>query len=235
PRIGMAAVQVLLHNDVQVVAPPLRCCGRAHLDAGDLPGAAANMRANVAALHAYVKRGYTVVCPQPSCSLHLKRTLPWLVATPEAERTAAAVRDLGEYLLDLHGAGRLETGFGPGRHRYLYHHACRLRAQDAPPGSALLRLLPQAAVQETAACSGMDGLWGLMRENFDASIGLAAEMIDQVDGARDEVVVCDCSQSALQLEQLRGRPARHTIEVIRDAYGLSVDGRVPDRKGAARG
>jgi Fe-S oxidoreductase len=229
PEIGRAAVQVLVHNDVEVICPPMRCCGMPYLDSGDLASAQANMEANVKALLPYLDRGYTVVVPQPTCSLTTKQKLPWVLGSEEARRVAEATRDLAEYLMELHAQGKLRTDFARPGGRFAYHHPCHLKAQNIGTKSRdLLALIPEAEVRLVDRCSGMDGTWGMKVPYYEESLKVAKKLFRDL-GEGQEEVVSDCTLSGLQIQQGMGRSVRHPVEVLRDAYGLPQDGSIPAR------
>jgi Fe-S oxidoreductase len=230
PEIGRAAVQVLLHNGVEVVAPPARCCGMPNLDSGNIEDAKANMEANVRAFLPWVERGYRIVIPQPTCSMTFKHKVPWVLGTDASRRVAGATRDLGEYLMELRKEGGLRLDFPDGGGRYAYHLPCHLKAQNIGTKSRdLLALIPGAQVRLVERCSGMDGTWGMKGEFFDESLKVAAKLFREIEEVEGEVLVSDCTLSGLQIRQGLGRPARHPVEVLRDAYGLPRNGEIQQK------
>ena len=87
--------------------------------------------------------------------------------------------------------------------------------------------LTGAKVQLIEKCSGHDGTWGAKVEFFDLSMKIAKKAARDIEEDAVDMVVSDCPLSALQLDQVRGitqdstKTARHPIQIIRDAYGLS--------------
>src|SRR5262249_14735345 len=79
-----------------------------------------------------------------------------------AERVAAHVFDLGEYLTGLHVAGQLDQRFGAGLGRVAYHAPCHLRVQEIGfKARDLLRLVPDTSVEVLERCTGMGRHLGL--------------------------------------------------------------------------
>jgi Fe-S oxidoreductase len=118
PQIGQAAFRVLRHNDCQVAAPELRCCGMPALDGGDIRRATEAAKDNVRALLPWVEQGYSIAAINPTCSLMMKEEYPELLdnsAEPAlrdaARKVAAATRDLGEYLFERRQAGEFKEDF----------------------------------------------------------------------------------------------------------------------------
>lgn len=224
PEIAVAATQVLLHNDVKVMSPPTRCCGLHHLEAGNLEGARANAEANIRALRPYVESGFAVIVLQPACAHMMKVKVPWLLGSHESEKVAEAVRTLGEFLLELHGAKRLRHDFSGQGQRFVLHRTCLERALGGDGGDGLLDLIPGTRTRVVERCSGMGGLWGLRARHDEAVRQGGASFFSELDKGRGEVVVSDCIFTGLRIEERMGTRARHLAEVLRDAHGLSPKG-----------
>ena len=216
---GTAAVRVLWRNGVEVVCPPQRCCGMPALDAGDVPAAVRRARFNIESLGRAIDAGYDVVVPGPTCSRMLKQEYPLLVPGAAADRVAAHVFDLGEYLTRLHAAGQLDRRFGAGLGRVAYHAPCHLRVQEIGfKARDLLRLVPDTSVEVLERCTGMDGTWGFKQEFFDESVRVARPLVRELDEMAPSLIVSDCPLAALQLEQQRGQRVYHPVEALDAAY-----------------
>jgi glycerol-3-phosphate dehydrogenase subunit C len=224
-EVGRAAVDVLEHNGVEVALPAQQCCGMPSMSVGDLPSAVRKATANVATLLPWIERGYRIVTPMPSCSLMLKKEYPFLLGTPEAQRVADQTLDLCEYLMQLHKDGALRTDFVRPGGTIAYHLPCHLRDQKLGYKSRdLLALIPGTQVQLMEWCSGHDGTWSLKKEYFPLSLKIGRKVFDQVEEARPDLVVSDCSLAGNQIAQATGRPVGHPIEVLHRAYGLDKRG-----------
>jgi glycerol-3-phosphate dehydrogenase subunit C len=220
-EVGRAAVDVLEHNNVEVVLPKQQCCGMPSMSVGDLPSAVRKAAANVATLLPWIERGYRIVTPMPSCSLMLKKEYPFLLGTPEAQRVADQTFDLCEYLMQLHKDGALRTDFVRPGGTIAYHLPCHLRDQKLGYKSRdLLALIPGTRVQLMEWCSGHDGTWSLNKEYFPMSLKIGRKVFDQVEEGRSDLVVSDCSLAGNQIAQATGRTVGHPIEVLHRAYGL---------------
>jgi Fe-S oxidoreductase len=216
---GKAAVRVLWRSGVDVICPPQRCCGMPALDSGDIPAAVRRARFNIESLGRAIDAGYEVVVPGPTCSRMLKQEYPLLVPGAAAERVAAHVFDLGEYLTRLHAAGQLDQRFGAGLGRVAYHAPCHLRVQEIGfKARDLLRLVPNTSVEVLERCTGMDGTWGFKQEFFDESLRVARPLVRELDEMAPSLIVSDCPLAALQLEQQRGQRVYHPVEALDAAY-----------------
>lgn len=221
PSVGRAAVEVLEHNGVEVALPEQRCCGMPAMSVGDLDGTLAKAKANIALLLPWVERGYRIVTPMPSCSLMLKKEYPFLVGTPEAQRVADHTLDLCEYLMQLHGRGKLRTDFQRPAGRIAYHLPCHLRDQKLGYKSRdLLALIPGTTLEVMEWCSGHDGTWSMQTEFFPISMKIGQRVFDKIAAEAPDLVASDCNLAGNQITQATGRPVRHPIEILHQAYGL---------------
>ena len=223
PGVGKATVAVLERNRVEVTLPAQRCCGMPYLDGGAVDEARALIRDNVRSLAAQVRAGREIVVPGPTCSYMLKQEYPWLDGSEDAKLVAARTRDLFEYLMALHAEGKLDTAFAQRPGKVAYQLPCHLKAQSLGTKSAdLLRLIPGAQVEVIERCSGVDGTWGLKREYYELSLKIADPLFAGIRNARPDRVTTDCPLAALQIAQGTGKTPQHPIEVVAQAYGLTM-------------
>jgi len=221
PEVGKATVAVLERNGVEVRCPPQRCCGMPHLDGGDIKSAVNNAKTNVKSLIEYVRQGYAIVVPGPTCSYMLKQEYPFLLDSDEARAVASATQDTCEYLMGLHREGRLATDFQNSPGKIAYHLPCHLKAQNIGYKSMdLLSAIPGASVELIDSCAGIDGTWGLKKQYFELSLKVASRLLRGVEEAEPDHVVSDCPLAAMQISQGSGREPKHPLEILAWAYGL---------------
>jgi glycerol-3-phosphate dehydrogenase subunit C len=221
PDIGRAAVAVLEKNGVDVSLPVQRCCGMPYLDGGAIEECRALVRDNVRTLAEAVREGREIVSPGPTCSYMLKQEYPWLDGSEDAKLVASHTRDLFEYLAGLHARDALDTRFTQPVGDVTYHVPCHLRAQNIGTRSAdVLRLIPNTTVSVVERCSAVDGTWGFKKEYYELSLKVAQPLFDAVNEG-GPVIATDCPLAALQIGQGTGKKARHPIQVLADAYGLT--------------
>ena len=225
--VGKATIQVLEKNGIEVVVPEQRCCGMPSFDLGDTEAIAKAARANLASFKPWLDRGYDIVSPVPSCSLMLKREYPYLAPGEGMTQFAERTFDVCEYLMRMKKAGTLATDFVRKPGRVAYQIPCHLRDQNIGFKSKELMETAGASVEVVERCSGHDGTWGAKVEFFDLSMKIARKAVREIERAPADLVVSDCPLAALQLDQAGaaahagGNPARHPIQVVRDAYGLT--------------
>ena len=146
----------------------------------------------------------------------------WLDGSEDAKLVASHTRDLFEYLASLQAAGALDTRFERPIGAVTYHVPCHLRAQNIGTKSAdVLRAVPGAQVTVVERCSAVDGTWGFKTEYFDLSLKVAKPLFDAVQADAKAIVATDCPLAAMQITQGTGTEARHPIQVLAAAYGLS--------------
>jgi Fe-S oxidoreductase len=223
PDIGKAAVAVLEKNGVECAVPAQQCCGLPFIDGGLLDNALKKMRANVAVLSQAVRQGYKIVVPSASCSYMLKHDYPSYVETEDARLVSQNTYDLSEYLVKLHGEGKLDVDFKNKVGKVRYHQPCHLMAQEMGfKAQELLQLLPGAEVNRLQCCSGHDGAWSVKKEYFEESMKVGAPLFNFMKADPEACCTTDCPLSAIQIQQGTGRKAVHPIIVLAQAYGLDV-------------
>ena len=224
PLTGKATVAVLERNGVDVALPAQRCCGMPYLDGGAVPEAKRLIADNVRSLAEQVRQGREIVVPGPTCSYMLKQEYPWLDGSEDANLVASHTRDLFEYLASLHARGRLDPSFPNAPGSIAYQLPCHLKAQNMGTRSADVLRLTGAEVEVIERCSAVDGTWGMKKEYFELSMKVAEPLFRDIERAKPDRVATDCPLAALQIRQGTGRPARHPIQILAEAYGLDPEG-----------
>jgi glycerol-3-phosphate dehydrogenase subunit C len=231
PSIAANVVQVLERNGYKVVRPEQLCCGIPNLDGGDIDGAKAKARFNVASLLAEVEKGRSIVVAGPSCSYTIRKEYPELLGTAEARKVAAATFDVMEFLDGLRKKKALNTDFSRGLGKVAYHAACHLRAQKlGTPGARVLGLLPDTEVKIIEKCSVVDGTWGMKAQNYEMGRKYAQKLVRGIEDADADVVVTDCPLSSLRIQKENGVAVRHPVEALAWAYGIAT-GNAVERPG----
>lgn len=223
--IGKATTQVLVKNHVEVVVPQgQRCCSMPSFDLGDTETMAQTAAHHLRLFLPYLRQGYDLVVPTPSCSLMFKREYPYLVPTQDMALLAERTFDVCEYLMRLKKDGALSTEFRQTPRRIAYQVPCHLRDQNIGFKSKELMELTGATVEVIEKCSGHDGSWSAKVEFFDQSMKIAGKAVRAVSDCEPDLVASDCPLSALQLDQARATSSkhetRHPIQIVRDAYNL---------------
>ena len=220
--IGKACIEVLAHNNVEVVMPDVQCCGMPLVDAGDYDGAGKKMDANLRVLARLVDDGYDVIVPQPTCALVIRDDYP--VRSVEAEaarRVADRTFEFGRYLTVMAREKVLLRDFEHSLGTVGYHVACHTRRQAAGIDSPrLLGIVPGTQVTSVEGCSGHDGTWGISRQYFPMALKVGAKLFDNFNTSSPDVLVSDCPLAARHIEIGTGRRPIHTAQALAAVYGL---------------
>ncbi len=229
PEVGRALMAVFQHNNIEVVCPSQRCCGMPKLDIGDVQNTRDyHAGYNVKQFAAYIRQGYDIVVPEPTCSMMIKTEYPQLLDSEDARLVADHTYDLAEFLMKLKRENKLKLDFKEPPPRLAYHQPCHLKIQNMGNRSLeLLRLLPGTKVEFiNKGCCGVDGTWGFKKDYFEMSLQVGSGMISGMQEAQSGDMpaqpVADCSFCGLQIEKGAGLKTLHPIEVIALAYGLEM-------------
>jgi glycerol-3-phosphate dehydrogenase subunit C len=225
PRIGQAAIRVCEKNGIEVKDPKgQRCCGMPYLDSGRTALALEHFRDNVKTLLPFVRRGYDIIVPEPTCGMMLKKEYADYLQgneRDEAIEVSKRVFDLAEYLVKLNNEGKLNKEFTSKPGKVAYHQPCHLKYQAIGNKSLeLLRLTGAEVIFIDKGCSGHDGTWAMKKEYFDMAQKVARGLHRGVKESEADLVATDCSLAGLQIEQGTGRKTVHPIEVLARAYGI---------------
>ncbi|MDJ0928699.1 MAG: heterodisulfide reductase-related iron-sulfur binding cluster [Gammaproteobacteria bacterium] len=224
PEICEDLVKVFEHNGIPVVlAAAERCCGMPKLELGDLESVAASKDANVTELVKWVRDGWDIIAPVPSCVLMFKQELPLMF--PDDEDVVAvgnAFFDPFEYLMLRHKANELKTDF-PGRlGKVAYQVPCHLRVQNIGLKTReILQLIPDSEIETIERCSGHDGTYGVKKRFRQSSVKIARPVMSRVAKADANYFTSDCPMAGQQIAAgVDNTESLHPATLLRMAYGL---------------
>jgi len=230
--VGAAVVQVLEKNGFEVIVPPQDCCGAPLLGQGDLEGARASGVRNLQTLLPVVEAGYDILFSSTACGHMIRCEYPGLFKIAGADRVAARIFDVCEYLMMLHDQGELNLDFQPRKERLPYHVPCHLRSMGIGfPALDLLRLIPGLEVIDIdGGCCGLGGAYGFKKELYDLSAAIGENVARVLKDFSAPMVVSDCEGCRMEIRTLTGLQAVHPLQILRDAYNGC-----PERKSAGDG
>ena len=227
PSAGRAAIELLELAGWRVRFEDAGCCGRASLSQG-LIGQARQMATGLAGRlggpAGAAARGAPIVGVEPSCLLTLcDEYAALLPGDPAARAVAAATRLPEELLLEAVAEGRLvlpQDNALSGR-RVLFHGHCHQKALAGTAATAaLLRSIPGAEVVELdAGCCGMAGSFGFEAEHYELSMSIGELRLFPAVRAEpaDTIIAATGVSCRQQIQHGTGRPARHPLEIVRQA------------------
>jgi Fe-S oxidoreductase len=197
------------------------CCGRTFLSAGLVEEARAEARRLLAAAAPLAARGMPIVGLEPSCLLTLRDELGALLPGAEAGLVASRALLLEDLLVGEAAAGRIPDAIGERRGSVMLHGHCHQKAfgaMDAVRGAlALCKGLTVETVE--SSCCGMAGAFGYAAETYDVSLKMGElALLPAVRQAPAEAIVAaDGFSCRHQILHGGGRPARHVVQILREA------------------
>jgi glycolate oxidase iron-sulfur subunit len=225
PDINTATIEVLARHGVEVVVPAAQgCCGGLAWHTGDLRAAQAFARRNLVAFPADVD---AILTNAAGCGSAMHEYHLVLRGTPDEARAETFRHRVLDASVFLHRLGLRELPASARPLKIAYHDACHLaNAQGVRrEPRALLRTIPGAELCELTnahLCCGSAGTYNLDQPEIAASLGEQKARAVIATGA---TVVASGNIGCLT--QLRAHLARlapaiqvrHTMQVLRDAYG----------------
>jgi len=217
---GKALLHVLYKNNIHIEVPEQNCCGIPFFDIGDLDSSIRKAKYNVDMMIDYVRNGYDVIVPVPTCALQLKHEYPLLLRTPEAKELSEKVYEIGDYLFSLNQENLFNKDFKNPMGKIDYHIACHLKSLGVGyKSAALMRMIPNTKVRIVEICSGHDGTFGVKKDTFDMAVGVGKPLFDNILNQKADLVVSDCPLAGNFIELNTTRAVKSPIEVLSMAYG----------------
>ena len=110
-ELGRAVVEVLRHNNIEVMIPNQKSMAMPAISYGDLAYARKYIKYNVKHLAEAVRAGYKIVTAESTAALCLKEEYLDVVDSEDAKLVAENTYDLTDYLARLHREGKLKDDF----------------------------------------------------------------------------------------------------------------------------
>jgi anaerobic glycerol-3-phosphate dehydrogenase C subunit len=219
-ELGFAVLEVLGHNDIEVILPKQRPTPLPAICYGDVKTACRDLAYSVKYLAKAAREGYKIVCSEPSAALCLQQELRHFVTGEDAELVSRNTHELMNYLHDLLAQGKLKPATKAISQKFVYHCPCHLYAIGGARASIeLLReLCGISAVDLQAGCCGIAGTFGMQKKNYDLSSQIAAGLKDALEKSSTKYVLTECSACKMQIEHISNCLVRHPIKVLGEAY-----------------
>lgn len=224
PEVCEDLVTVFEHNQIPVALTRSEaCCGMPKLELGDLESVERAKNENIPRLLEWVRSGWDIVAPVPSCVLMFKQELPLLFpGDADVRAVADAFFDPFDYLVRRHKDGRFNTDFKTTLGTVAYQVPCHLRVQNIGlKTKTVLELVPGTTVEAIERCSGHDGTYGVKKRFRESSVKIARPVMRRVEQSGADHFVSDCPMAGAQIAGgLDGVDALHPMTLLRRAYGL---------------
>ncbi|MFN3160267.1 MAG: FAD-binding and (Fe-S)-binding domain-containing protein [Rubinisphaera brasiliensis] len=223
PGIVEALEAILRHNDIPYVVPEdQEVSGMTLINVGDLVAAREIAEKNLRVLGPYAREGHPILCIEPSSAVCFSVDYPRLIEHPDIAPLARSVWEAGAFLANLHRKGELKTDFAPMRTQVGYHEPCHQKTLSTEnPYDALLELIPGLSLRQIEkGCSGMAGVFGLSKRNYEQSVAMGAGLIKAVAHEKFDIASAECSACRLQMQHAEAKPVIHPLKLVAAAYGL---------------
>ncbi len=221
-ELGYAVIDVLRHNNIEVILPNQRPAPLPAIVYGDVKTAKIDLSYSVKYLAEAVRAGYKIICSEPSAALCLKQELRHHVQGEDAKLVSENTFELMGYLLELARQDRLKKAERKKTQRYVYHTPCHLLAMASYGASieVLKKVCNLDIVDLKAGCCGLAGTFGMQKKNYELSEQIAKSLKDALDKTTAQYVLTECAACGMQIEHISRKPTLHPIKILAKAYGL---------------
>ena len=221
-ELGYAVLDVLRHNGVEVILSDQRPAPLPAIVYGDVKTARRDLAYSVKHLAEAVRRGYKIVCSEPSAALCLIEEMRHYVTGEDAERVSKHTYELMNYLSALRRQGQLKGPAKPIADPFVYHLPCHLCAVGDE--TVTLRLLQDhfrvAVTDLRAGCCGLSGTFGMQKKNYDLSDRISESLKDALKAAPTQNVLTECAACKMQIEHIASAAVLHPVKLIARIYGF---------------
>ncbi len=222
-EIGFKVIDILHHNNIDVVIPDQRPVPMPAMVYGNSKTATRDLKYNLKSLLKAIADGCKIICSEPSAALALKTELQDYIRTDEAALIAENTFEFVSYLNILRTAGKLKPAVQNPAGKFLYHPPCHsLAISDGNcPTVELLRQLADLEIESLGAgCCGLAGTFGMQKKNYDLSMKIAQPLKKALADSDAEYVITECAACGMQIEHISEKTAIHTAKVIARCFGL---------------
>lgn len=217
---GMALIKVLEKNNIYIELPDIQCCGIPFYDTGDINNSIKKAEYNVKNLKKYIKEGFDVIVPVPTCAMQIKHEYPLLLPDDkDVQLISAKTYEINEYLFNLYKNDKFNTDFKKSMGNIAYHINCHLKSLNVGYKAVnLLKLIPDTKVKIIEKCSGHDGTFGVKKKTFDYALDVGKSLFEEITGMQMDYFISDCPLASDQIEMATGKKVKHPVEILYKAY-----------------
>ncbi len=223
--LGLLALRVLECLGLHAVVPPQTCCGLPLQSNGLFHAARRQASANARWLAPFARAGIPIVGTSTSCTLALKHEYRAILGMhgSQFDDLAAGTYDIFEYLVYVRPDLLRWRELLPVASRALYHPPCQLKSHAlGTPALRILRQIPAfEVVLSQSECCGVAGTYGLKSEKYAVARRVAQPLLQQIQRAQPDFVLCDSETCRWWLAGLSGLRLLHPIEVLAASLGIS--------------
>ncbi len=219
-ELGFAVLDVLVRNGIDVIVPKQKPAPLPAVCYGDAKRATADLSYSVRHLADAVRKGYKIICSEPSAVVCLQDEIKNFVWNDDAKLVSGNTDELMIYLLDLYKHGKLQKPKECEAKTYLYHLPCHLCAVGN--GRATIELFAKICnskvMELQAGCCGIAGTFGMQKKNYELSARIASTLKRTLEKSDVECVLTECSACKMQIEHISDKTVLHPIKILARAY-----------------
>ncbi len=215
-ELGFAVLDVLRHNDIEVILPNQLPAPLPAICYGDVKTARRDLSYTVKHLARAVRNGNKIICSEPSAALCLRDELRHFVTGPDAKLISENTYELMNYLFDLHKQKKLNAPKKSVTEEYVYHLPCHLCAVgDQTASIKLLSELCGIKVTDLkAGCCGLAVTFGMQKKNYELSSLVSKSLAEALDKSPVKNVLTECAACKMQIEHISDCTVSHPIKIL---------------------
>jgi FAD/FMN-containing dehydrogenase/Fe-S oxidoreductase len=220
--LGRAIVDVLRHNNIEVIIPEQRGMAMPAISYGDLGYAKKIITTTVRPLAMAARAGYKIICSEPTAALCFREEYLDVIDSEDVRLVAKNTFELTDYLAALAADNKFNTDFKPVPMKLAYHIPCHYQALELKHNSMdLLQGIPELQIERLPVnCCGIAGTFGFQKKGFDLSLAAGKSMLEALKGSPAPFGLTECSTCKMQMEFGSGKTVLHPAKVLAKAYGL---------------
>ncbi|MHC5142120.1 MAG: anaerobic glycerol-3-phosphate dehydrogenase subunit C [Planctomycetota bacterium] len=223
-ELGFAVLDFLRELNIEVIVPNQRPVPLPAYVYGNLKTARQDIEYNLRQLMPFVRKGYKVVCSEPSAALCLKDEMRMLVDTDDAQQVSEHTFELMDYLkTQLEYSSKTPGSNNPFLQKYAdqtlaYHAPCHLKAMRLSGISIeLLEKCGMVISDIQGGCCGLAGTAGMQKKHHDMSDAIGSLLQSKIDALAPDIILTECAACKMQIEHLTGKLVLHPIKLLAEA------------------
>lgn len=189
---------------------------------GDMKRTTRAAEFNIQHLAEAVRSGYEIVSSEPTATYCLTELYPRLLNSNEAKLVAVHSHDLFEYLLQLHGEGKLRAFPKANKEEVAYYSPCHTRSVYGKSNALeILKLVGiNARPVRYNTCCGIAGTFGFKEgaEGYDVSMAIGETLFERLRAMGLNQVITESSVCKLQIEHGTSLRVLHPAQVLWNLY-----------------
>jgi glycerol-3-phosphate dehydrogenase subunit C len=226
PHIGELAIAVLEKLGCRVIVPPQVCCGLPLQSNGLFKSARRYAVTNMKNLMPFIEKQIPIVGTSTSCTLQLKHEMRAVLGFNDRDfdELAFATRDIFEWIIEGLWEALLKLELAPLEAHVLYHAPCQLKSHwMGTPALQVLKRIPGLQVElSQSECCGVAGTYGVKSEKYVIARAVGQSLFDHVEALQPDWVLTDSETCRWWIEHHTGVAARHPLEILATAMGLTL-------------